>query len=133
MLNDVKQKVDKINNENFETIFIESCSYPEIRYLLSISDVYIMFHRISVFDLATLEAMNDSKCIILSDVGGNKEFNLNDNIIFYKGSVSKTADFFIESNLEELKLANTLVYHQHFSNENFIKSYRKVIDDLISI
>lgn len=112
--------------------FIESCSYQQIRYLMDISDIYIMFHRISIFDLATLEAMRDGKCVVLSNVGGNPEFNQIDNIILHDGDNKETAKKLHQANIDELKSKNKRAYEEYFSNNVFIKSYHRVIDDLLS-
>lgn len=114
---------------NFQFILKESCAYPEVRYLVSISDIYLMMHRVSIFDLATLEAMKEGLCIALSKEGGNLDFNKNNNIIFIKDnneSAKLLADIDIYKNGE----CNKKVYDDHFSNKNFIELYRSVIDDL---
>lgn len=110
---------------------IESCPYPQIQYLIRISDVYIMFHRISIFDLATLEAMKNGKCVILSNIGGNPEFNRSQNIILHDGNIKETANNLLTANIDDLKSRNKEVYENHFSNAAFIESYHRVIDDLL--
>ncbi|MFD1557177.1 glycosyltransferase [Paraburkholderia silviterrae] len=109
---------------------VESCAYSQVRYLMSISDVYIMFHRISIFDLATLEAMKDGKCIVLSNVGGNPEFNKTGNIIFHESDNRDTATRLTNANILDLKSRNKSAYERYFSNTVFVESYHGVIDDL---
>lgn len=109
-----------------------SCSYPQIQYLIRISDIYLMFHRISIFDLATLEAMKEGKCIVLSNVGGNPEFNKEDNIILHKDDLSETASRLNEVDVEECKSKNRIVYERYFSNDAFLSAYHRVIHDLLN-
>ena len=42
----------------------------------------MMLHRTSIFDLATLEAMNEGCLVVLSRTGGNIEYNVCGNILF---------------------------------------------------
>lgn len=127
-----KQILEELNKlktdySNFEYEYIKSCSYPQMQYLQNISDAYLMLHRISIFDLTTLEVMNKSKCVILSDVGGNPEFNKEDNVILV-GKIYHTAiEKFLSSNVEELGKKNKEVYDKYFSNEKFIEEYFKML------
>lgn len=114
---------------NFQFIFKESCSYPEVRYLVSISDIYLMMHRVSIFDLATLEAMKEGLCVALSKEGGNLDFNKNDNIVFIDND-NESAKILSEIDIPKNGEKNKHTYENHFSNKNFIDSYRSVIDDL---
>ena len=81
--NEIISELDKLkaSHKNFDYKYFESgLLNEEIAYLQNISAVYVMLHRISIFDLATLEMMNKSKAIVLSDAGGNPEFNLENNM-----------------------------------------------------
>ncbi|WAG10983.1 glycosyltransferase [Aeromonas dhakensis] len=121
-------KLIKRNNPNFDFIIIKSLSYPEICYLSNLCDVYLMLHRISIFDLATLEAMEKGKCVVLSRVGGNVEFNKNDNIIF--DDQFSELDVFNNNIIVDKGERNRVVYNEYFSNQEFIDTYHSVIDDL---
>lgn len=117
---------------NFSYIYIESCTYPQMQYLQDISDIYLMLHRISIFDLTTLEMMNKSKCIILSNVGGNPEFNKENNIILVDDN-KKAIDSFVKSNIKDLGKKNKKVYDKYFSDKEFKKNYISVIKQLCKI
>jgi len=120
-------------NNNFIFSHVGGCSYAQMQYLQQISDVYMMLQRISIFDLATLEVMNKEKAIVLSAVGGNIEFNKENNIILFNNDYELTAKQILEADLEELGQKNRKVYRKYFSNENFIRSYHQMIDQLIHI
>lgn len=123
----------KIQYNNFNYVYIEKCTYPQMQYLQDISDIYLMLHRISIFDLTTLEVMNKSKCVILSNVGGNSEFNKNDNIILVEDeNYNKAVDEFCTKDIQELGKQNKKVYDEHFSNEKFIERYSNLINELLN-
>ncbi|MDM1272371.1 glycosyltransferase [Acinetobacter indicus] len=128
MKNEILDKVNMLVNKykNFEFMHIEKCNYEEVAYISSISNIYILLHRISIFDLSTLEAMKRAKCVILSKVGGNLDFNVCDNIFFYEEYSS-----LFDIDIVKLGENNKRAYEKYFSNENFIYKYTKLIDDLV--
>ena len=67
----VKAELNRLSGlyDKFSYIHLKGCSYAEMQYLQNMADVYLMLHRISIFDLTTLEMMDKSKCVVLSDVG----------------------------------------------------------------
>lgn len=117
-------------NKNFIFSHVGSCSYPQMQYLQNICDVYLMLQRISIFDLATLEAMIKGKCVILSNVGGNREFNIENNIIIFDGDYDKAIEKLLSTNLSEIGKINRKVYDKYFSNKCFTNSYHNAIDIL---
>lgn len=116
---------------NFSYLHIAGCSYTNMIYLQEISDVYLMLQRISIFDLATLEAMNKEKAIILSESGGNPEFNKENNIILFSGNYIQTVKEFLQLDIKQFGKRNKIVYDKFFSNDCFKRLYGTVIDDLI--
>ena len=117
---------------NFEFVYRKKLPHEEIMRLNKISDIYIMLHRISIFDLATLEAMSTNNAIVLSNVGGNTDFNLNDNIILvdmnnFEESIAKI----MQADIEKLKIKNQEIFDNYFSAECFSKNYKKVLEELI--
>lgn len=123
-----KAKALELEHANFEFVFFESLSYPQIRFLNSICDIYLMPHRVSIFDLATLEAMKEEKMVILSPIGGNFDFNKEENIIF---TTDEHVNIFDKNNIAIYGIKNRDVYEKYFSPDIFIKSYQRVIDDLV--
>ncbi len=116
--------------ENFEFIYFEKCGFSQINYLQLISDCYIMLHRISVFDLATLEAMKNKCALILSHVGGNIEFDRDDNVIFYENDMKALARKIKQTDIEEYKQKNVDVYNSFFSHEQFKRRYLEQINEI---
>ncbi|CUH94488.1 hypothetical protein P22_0554 [Propionispora sp. 2/2-37] len=114
--------------DNFKFIYIKQCSFLQVQYLQEIADVYIMLHRISIFDLATLEAMNKGLAIVLSNIGGNIEFNKEDNIIFHEHDYRQTAKKILSADINQLKELNRKVYNNYFGNEKFKAEYENLID-----
>lgn len=96
--------------------------------LFNIADFYIMMHRVSVFDLSTLQAMAYGCVPVLSDVGGNKEFcafgngaligmnttRLDENL----GKLLKDRPF-----LQSMKEKNTQIVETEFNDEVFLRRY----------
>jgi glycosyltransferase involved in cell wall biosynthesis len=110
---------------NLDIIFLEKVPYPTVKYLLSISDIYLMLHRVSIFDLATLEAMETGLMLILSRIGGNLEFNVCNNVKY------DDENFNLDANEIEKYKQLSLEAFKTFNNESFKKIYHKVFDDLI--
>lgn len=135
LLDEVNTHAIRLKEEykNFEYIYIPRIeSYEEIMRIHSIADIYIMLHRISIFDLSTLEAMSKKTALILSDVGGNKEFNRRDNVILVKENDYETAvEQLINSDIGELKRKNRDVYDEFFSPTNFRNQYINAITQVM--
>lgn len=109
---------------NFEYIYIPKLPFAQVQYLYSIADIYIMLHRISVFDLSTLEAMKNSCAIVLSKIGGNIEYNIEDNIIYAEDSIDCLFD---KEKVNSLKEKNKYIYNNYFSEKCFKKRYENLI------
>lgn len=118
--------------KNFSYVHYKHLSYNEISYIQDISDVYIMLQRISIFDLSTLEVMRKSKAVILSNVGGNPEYNKENNIILYTNPY-KTVEEFLAKDIIELGKLNKKVYDNYFSPKCFVALNRKLISELIKV
>lgn len=130
----VNAKMKQITDENdkFQYIQIDGgLSHHQIYYLQSIADIYLMLHRTSIFDFSTLEAMYFGKPVILSNISGNDEFNVSNNICL----VDETVNWgMVEKYIHEKEYygkLNKLCYDKYFSNDCAILSYRKIIDKLI--
>ena len=130
--------IDKLNllnkkYNNFNYIYKEQASHDEILRLNDISDIYIMLHRISIFDLATLEAMSNSCAVILSKIGGNVDFNVKNNIIFIENNDYKKAVLqLLNSDINSLKQLNKYVFNNYFSENCFGENYKKFISSVLN-
>ena len=120
---------------HFSYITVGRCSDGNMPYLQSLCDVFVVLHRIAIFDLSTLEMMNKGKAIVLSDVGGNPEFNVENNILMWseeKENYDEVADKILKADLAKLGKKNKEVYDKYFGHEPYIKSYENLLEDFIS-
>ncbi|WP_203136365.1 glycosyltransferase family 29 protein [Microbacterium sp. JZ31] len=110
----------------------ERMTHDRLLALLDYADYYVMMHRNSIFDLATLEAMRAGKALILSPVGGNPEVNLDDNVAFV--SEETLDDAAAELGRRDRRgwgERNRLVFEEHFSLEHFAERYRRMLEEQI--
>jgi glycosyltransferase involved in cell wall biosynthesis len=103
------------------------------------ADFYILMHRISVFDLAILQAMAYGCIPVLSDVEGNREFCGFDNGILIDadnideralrdqfGRFREDGGRFMRTQSER----NKRVVREVFNNRNFLAGYRDALAKL---
>lgn len=114
----------------FEYHYFEGVPHDTVMYLHKISDIYIMLHRISIFDFATLEAMSQRSAVILSKVGGNIDFNMDNNII-YAEDVNNDSSILANADIEALQMKNYDVFCGKFSKEAFIKQYQEFFKKIL--
>lgn len=131
--NEVEQKISELERKysNFECVRYDKLSFAQVQYALSISQVYIMLQRTAIFDLSILEAMNHNCALILSEVGGNVEFNVCDNVLFSTEKGELKYDITDKDMLENLRQLNTKAYEMKFSNRHFKEEYKKMITSVI--
>lgn len=127
VLNKGKELAQKYTNFSFH--YFERLDHSQVMYLHEITDFYVMNHRLSIFDFATLEAMSKSSAIILSNIGGNLDFNKDNNIIYVKENIEESAQEIINADIETLKRKNKIVFDKYFSNDAFINEYKQLIID----
>lgn len=105
----------------------------DILNLFKYGDYYIMLHRWSIFDLATLEAMGLGCVPILSNKGGNPEVIIEDNGFLVDNenyiSVSEYVNSSINS-LSSLSSLNKKIQGDNFSVLSMLKEYEKMIRSL---
>lgn len=131
----VAQDMSKIieNGADIEFVNIDhKIPHAQIYYLLSIADVYLMLHRVSIFDFSTLEAMAMGKPIILSDIPGNTEFNIRDNVLLVgENTDSLDIEIYIR-NRDTVGKRNKEVYNNVFGYEAFKTRYNRFLDRIIN-
>ncbi len=115
------------NNLEDNTKQIRSLPNKEVNMLLGESDYYIMMHRASIFDIATLEAMSNHCIPILSKVGGNLEFNVDGNCFLYEDNLEELIHFVGRSDTEALKTRNHEIAMTVFGNKPFLERYEALI------
>lgn len=125
-------KLDELKkiHHNFKYYYYESLPHNIVMYIHSISDVYIMLHRISIFDFATLEAMSQSSAIILSKVGGNPEFNYCNNVMFAEDAI-ENMEAFSKTDFEHLKIKNKETFDRYFSKDAFRRQYEEFVNNIV--
>lgn len=125
-------ELKKIQEENplFTYFHYEFLSHETVMFIHKISDIYIMLHRISIFDFATLEAMSQHSAVILSKVGGNLDFNMNSNIIFAE-EVEGDESVLAEADFSALKESNYNVFNRYFSKEAFVNQYKEFFEQIL--
>lgn len=125
-------KLDEMKNSysNFDYAYIDALPHDAVMYLHKISDIYIMLHRVSIFDFATLEAMSQESAVILSKVGGNPEYNRDNNIVFAEDVVFDAKEL-EKYDFKKLKAKNKEVFEKYFSPEAFKKQYEEVLSNVI--
>lgn len=126
------EKLDALKKEHpsFDYYHYESVPHDIVMYLHKISDIYIMLHRISIFDFATLEAMSQRSAVILSKVGGNIDFNMDNNII-YAEDVNHDNSILVNADIKLLQKKNYDVFCDKFSKEAFIKQYQEFFKKIL--
>lgn len=138
MQEEVEKEIGKYLNEDEYTWFKKRFDNQDnIFALFQKADFYIMMHRVSVFDLSTLQAMS-YKCVpFLSDVGGNKELcGFNNGILCNPDSGELKLDKIIEkdgcnkASLEKLKEDNARIIKEKFNNHAFLSGYFSVLKEL---
>ena len=94
------------------------------------ADFYIMAHRFSIFDFATIEAMHMGCIPVLTEVGGNKEMLQYGNGYALDNKVSGKAFYEWERNadIDTLKMQNEMVAYEHFSELAMLERYSKVVN-----
>ena len=98
----------------------------ELAHLYSASTYYMMMHRVSIFDLATLEAMSYGLIPILSPVGGNLEVDKNDNVLFTPiTDINDDKDY-----LRTKSGLNKKVHEECFSSIAFLNNYKALAKEV---
>lgn len=116
---------------SFTYYYYASLSHDTVMYVHKISDIYIMLHRISIFDFATLEAMSQHSAIVLSKIGGNLDFDKNSNVIFAEDA-ERDLTLLTEANITSLKERNFDVFCRYFSKKAFIDQYKSFFKVIFS-
>jgi hypothetical protein len=114
----------------FQYIRFKKLPHDDVLKLDSVSDIYLMMQRVSIFDLATLEAMEKGNALILSDCGGNPEYNICNNVLLMSDDYVLDDNYFNSDNIESMKKLNKQVFEENFSNTAFRKNYYGFISNI---
>lgn len=114
---------------NFSYLHIKKLEHDKVLAVFERADFYIMLHRVSIFDLATLEAMRAKCAIILSKVGGNADFNKEGNILFPEENIN-VEKILEPDSIKYYQNLNQQVFYQYFSEKQFKESYKELFPKL---
>lgn len=105
-------------------------AHDDILKLFSVTDFYILFHRYSIFDLSTLEAMHYGNIPILTPIGGNKEVILDNNGLLVSdfGDTSGLERLLACEDLSDWKSKNQVIQDTYFSSKKFLQQYADLIN-----
>ena len=128
-VDNIKEKCKKLDITAY--IVDHRVAHSELMELETMADYYIMLHRKSIFDLASLEAMQLGKCMILSDCDSNREFNVYNNVILVNvEDMEHAVQKVIEADLMNWQHLNKKVFEECFSNQAFLNRYSKAVYEL---
>lgn len=105
--------------------FHDRVPHDDILRLLGACDFYLMLHKVSIFDFATVEAMSCGCIPVLSSVGGNKEVVFGDNGLLLS-NISNSKEFLeylSRISVSDEKIENKKLQNQYFSEERFFANY----------
>lgn len=124
----VRKEIQR-NGLEENTVWIEEyVSHDLILQILSVTDFYILFHRYSIFDLSTLEAMHYGNIPILTPVGGNREVIQEGNGLFVSDfSDTDPLERLLKEDLEPWKVRNREIQGTQFNDRAFLARYADLV------
>lgn len=107
--------------------------HDDLLALYQYTDFYLLAHRFSIFDFATIEAMHYGNIPILTPVGGNKEMIVDNNGIFINdlSSIKEFQEFMENQDVNVAREKNVILAQERFSEEAFIKGYARLADEFL--
>lgn len=126
----VQSEIDKYDIGNNVIWKKGNVLHLELMQLFSVTNFYILFHKYSIFDLSTLEAMHYGNIPILTPIGGNKEVIIDGNGLFVSdfGDVSSVISLMKENKIGELEEKNKAIKRKYFDEKVFLQRYVELCD-----
>lgn len=106
-------------NPDFTFLYYPKVPHSDVMHILEQSDLYIMLHRISIFDFATLEAMSKGCAVVLSKVGGNVDFGRDGAVLFSEDILEGDGSLWRPAAIAEAKVRSRKALDTHFSALQF--------------
>ena len=128
----MEENIERYGLKN-EVVWVKnSVQHTELMQLFSITDFYILFHKYSIFDLSTLEAMHYGAIPVLTPVGGNKEVIIENNGIFVTdfSDISRFLELIRNKDLQGLKALNHRIQMEKFDDRAFLERYVGLCDGM---
>ena len=119
----------------FETIPIPyRIPHATAMALVQKSDWLLMLHRHSIFDFSSLEAMKMETGLILSPVGGNLEFNTQNNVLYLDPDKASPAEIekIVAADPKAYGVSCRQAFEASFSESTFQSRYLTHYDDVIT-
>lgn len=128
----LQKEIDRYDLSNQIIWRKDTFDNAEILCLEGLMDFYIMAHRLSIFDFATVEAMHMGCVPVLTTVGGNIEFLNYDNGIAISDLSDATplVNLIHSGNLPARKKQNITVAEENFSEKSFLLNYDQIIHEI---
>lgn len=129
---ELEENIKKYDIES-NTIWVKDrLPHDDLLAIYQYTDFYILTHRFSIFDFATIEAMHYGNIPILTPVGGNKEMIVDGNGIFINdlSSIAEFDKFMEEEDVNIAREKNVLLSEEKFSEDAFIRGYAEVVHNL---
>ncbi len=115
------------------TLIGKRTDHDSLLALLDLADYYIMFQRYSIFDLATLEAMQAGKGLVMSNIGGNIDVNKENNVVLVDSdNITAAVNEVLSRSKKEFGEQNKNVFYKYFSPDSFFKAYTEMLDNLLA-
>ncbi len=104
-----------------------------LREILERADGYVMLHRRSIFDLATLEAMAAGCCTVLSRTTGNLDFNVDGTCLMVEDDGEESAaERLASADLADLGRQARATFERHFSEIPYRERYGRAFAHLLA-
>lgn len=127
------ENVKKYDLESNMLWIKERIPHNDLLAIYQYTDFYILTHRFSIFDYATIEAMHYGNIPILTYVGGNKEMIVENSGIFINdlASIAEFDEFMENEDINIAREKNINMSIEQFSERAFLKGYLDVVEELI--
>lgn len=128
---ELKENIEKYGIGDSVIWIREPMPHDDILKIFSMTDFYVLFHRFSIFDYSTIEAMSYGNIPVLTPIGGNKEVIIEDNGVFVEDFSDASAfGAFMQTPIGELKRKNRALQESRFSDEAFLKRYQTLVETM---
>ncbi len=129
LFSEVYDKCQKYSVKAF--LFTHRVEHDKLIEMVGMADYYIMLHRRAIFDLATLEAMQLGKCVILSDCISNREYNVCDNVVLVDSAdMGSAVDEVLRKDKNVWRYQSRKAFREYFDVDMFARRYAEAVFEL---
>lgn len=129
----VQNNIIKYNIDDIVIWKKDNVLHADLMKLFSVTNFYILFHKYSIFDLSTLEAMHYGNIPVLTPVGGNKEMIIDKNGFFVSdfSDVSSVLQLIDDGKVAELAEKNRKIKKAYFDEKPFLQRYVDLCNSML--